>query len=269
MKRALSILVLLAVLLGGSLTLAPVARPAGLRRWAEDAMASHRHALWHLVHEVCVVNRKTTGAPAPCSAVNLVAGYAVLKDIQGPTQYLVIPTAPVSGIESPSLLMASSPNYWLDAWRARRWLVLRVGHPVPRWGVGLAVNSQPGRSQDQLHIHLDCVRADVNQVLARREATIGEQWSTLRIGPGGFRYRVRWVDAADLSSSNLFALVADGDRLARADMGQETMALIGAQRPDGAPGFFLLADHADPDNGDFAGAEELLDHSCAQFRRAG
>ncbi len=268
MKRAPSILGLIAILLGGSLALAPVARPAGLKHWAEDAMSSHRHALWHIVHEVCVVNAKATGAPAPCSAVNLQAGFAVLKDIQGPTQYLVIPTAPVSGIESPSLLSPNSPNYWLDAWRAKRWLVRRVGRPVPRWGVGLAVNSQPGRSQDQLHIHLDCVRADVSQLLAAHEATIGEHWSMLRVGPGGFRYRVRWIAATDLSRLNPFALVAASDPLARADMGQETMALIGAQRPDGAAGFILLVDRADLDGGDVGGAEELLDHRCAQFRNA-
>ena len=269
MKRALSILGLIVVLLGGSLALAPTARPEGLRGWAEDAMTSHRHALWHLVHEVCVVNRKTTGASAPCSAVNLQAGYAVLKDIQGPTQYLIIPTVPVSGIESPSLLAPDSPNYWLDAWRSRRWLVRRVGRPVPRWGVGLAVNSQPGRSQDQLHIHLDCVRPEVIQILAQHEATIGEKWSLLKAKPGGFRYHVRWIDGADLARLNLFALVAASDPLAKADMGQETMALIGAQRPDGTPGFFLLADRANPDKGDIGGAEEMLDHHCSQFLHAG
>lgn len=269
MKRALSILVLVGLLLGGSILVAPIARPASLKHWAEDAMSTHRHALWHIVHDLCEPNARATGAAAPCTAVNLQAGYAVLKDIQGPTQYLVIPTAQVSGIESPSLLQPDSPNYWRDAWRARLWLEKKVGRPVPRWGVGLAVNSQPGRSQDQLHIHLDCVRADVSQVLARRAAAIGDRWSSLTVGPGHYRYRVRWIGGADLGDRDPFSLLAEADPVARADMGQETLAVIGAQRPDGRTGFILLADRADLNGGDIGGAEELLDHSCGQFLRAG
>ena len=197
MKRALSILALVSLLLGGSILTAPIARPAGLRHWAEDAMSTHRQALWHIVHDLCEPSARAIGAPAPCTAVNLQAGFAVLKDIQGPTQYLIIPTARVSGIESPDLLQPDGPNYWRDAWRARRWLEKKVGRPVPRWGVGLAVNSQSGRSQDQLHIHLDCVRADVSDVLAKHQAAIGDRWSKLTVGPGHYRYRVRWIGGAD------------------------------------------------------------------------
>jgi CDP-diacylglycerol pyrophosphatase len=44
------------------------------------------------------------GDPAPCALVDLrerdAKGYVVLKDLVGATQYLLIPTARVSGIES-------------------------------------------------------------------------------------------------------------------------------------------------------------------------
>jgi hypothetical protein len=37
--------------------------------------------------------------------------------------------------------------------------------PIPRDVVGLAINSQKARSQNQLHIHIDCVMAEVIQSL--------------------------------------------------------------------------------------------------------
>jgi CDP-diacylglycerol pyrophosphatase len=50
--------------------------------------------------------------------------------------------------------------------------------------------------------------------------------------------------------------------LADREMGAWTLALIGAVGPDGAPGFYLLADRADPASGDRGSAEELRDHAC-------
>ncbi|MET0331942.1 MAG: CDP-diacylglycerol diphosphatase, partial [Dyella sp.] len=43
-------------------------------------------------------------------------GYAILKDHHGPAQYLLIPTARITGIESPLLLRAGAPNYFAAAW---------------------------------------------------------------------------------------------------------------------------------------------------------
>ena len=40
------------------------------------------------------------------------------------------------------------------------------------------------------------------------------------------------------------------------------LVLVGAVRSDGAPGFYLLADRADPARGDKASGEELQDHDC-------
>ena len=38
--------------------------------------------------------------------------YAVLKDLHGNTRFLLLPTDPISGIESPALLQPGAPNYW-------------------------------------------------------------------------------------------------------------------------------------------------------------
>src|SRR5579872_4100449 len=125
------------------------ARSALISKLMDKTVAAHPNALWHIVHSLCTVDMKTSGHPAPCTAVNLSVGYAVLKDIQGDTQYLVIPTARVAGIESPALLGDSSPNYWQAAWSARRYFEASAHAQVPRDDIGLAVNSALARTQDQ------------------------------------------------------------------------------------------------------------------------
>ena len=90
-------------------------------------VGADRQALWHVVHDLCVTNQRTSGNPAPCEEVHLARGepddgYAVLKDLLGRTQYLLIPTRRLDGIESPELLAADAPNYWRDAWVARTYV---------------------------------------------------------------------------------------------------------------------------------------------------
>ena len=56
----------------------------------EDAAAGHGNALWHIVHGLCTRDMRNSGNPAPCVSVDFAGGYAVLKDIQGKTQYLLM-----------------------------------------------------------------------------------------------------------------------------------------------------------------------------------
>jgi CDP-diacylglycerol pyrophosphatase len=67
------------------------------------------------------------GCPQKCVDVDPSGGFAVLKDINGIAQYLLIPTARVGGIESPDLLTPGSPNYWRAAWEARRFVEAKLG----------------------------------------------------------------------------------------------------------------------------------------------
>jgi CDP-diacylglycerol pyrophosphatase len=71
-------------------------------------------ALWTIVSGQCVPDQLTTGAPAPCALVDLDGGesrgYAVLKDLVGATQFLLIPTGRIAGIESPQVLAPDAPN---------------------------------------------------------------------------------------------------------------------------------------------------------------
>jgi len=229
--------------------------------WAENAAATHGNALWHIVHELCTPDMKTSGSPAPCVTVDLKAGYAVLKDIQGKTHYLLIPTARVTGIESPMLLAPGSPNYWAAAWDASKLVQPRIGRPVPREDIGLAVNSMNGRTQNQLHIHIDCLHARVRDALKQDERKIGAAWTTVVLGRYHHHYRAKWLAGAELGARDPFKILAGTDPAARADMGDETLAVVGASRPNGAPGFVLLSDPGDGTPNDQGAAEELLDHS--------
>jgi len=89
---------------------------------AGRAQAADPDALWKIVHGKCVPHVAAGEGPAPCGLVDLAGGYAVLKDIRGATQFLLIPTARITGIESPEILAPDAPNYWQEAWEARRFV---------------------------------------------------------------------------------------------------------------------------------------------------
>ena len=94
------------------------------------------NALWSIVHDQCVPDQETSGDPAPCSLVDLDAGerhgYATLKDLVGATQFLVIPTDRISGIESPTLLEPGATNYFAAGWDASSFVDARAGVDIPR-----------------------------------------------------------------------------------------------------------------------------------------
>lgn len=244
---------------GAFILLAGVLAPIGA------APAADPSTLWRIVHEGCVPDEEQYKTPTPCVFVDLsegeARGYVVLKDIKGATQYLVLPTARVPGIESPVLLAADAPNYLADAWAARRFVLAHAAKPLPREDLSLAVNSVYGRTQNQLHVHVDCVRADVRDALARRRAEIGDTWQPFPAPLAGHSYVARRLLSPDLAGVNPFVLVADAAPDARQHMDLYTLFLAGATFA-GKPGFVLLADRADPPR-DFASSEELQDHACA------
>ncbi|VEB45713.1 CDP-diacylglycerol pyrophosphatase [Chromobacterium violaceum] len=135
------------------------------------------------------------GLPGPCAEVKLQQGVAVLKDRNGPLQYLLIPTDKVSGIESPRLLGDDVPAYWRAAWQARRYLDARRGQPLPRLALSLAINSEYGRSQNQLHIHISCTDPTVRQQVDDLADGLKRRWRQLPVELKGHAYWARRVDA--------------------------------------------------------------------------
>jgi CDP-diacylglycerol pyrophosphatase len=225
-----------------------------------------RDALWGLVHEECVPDQLHSHDPRPCVQVDLhdgiEKGFAVLKDMRGVTQFLLIPTARVPGIESPAVWASGAPNYFADAWEARKYIDEALHRTLPRDDVGLAINSIAGRSQDQLHIHVDCIRSDLQETLRQHQASMGSQWAPLDVSFAGHHYLVMWVPGESLGSNNPFRLLAQGLPGAEKNMGDRTLVVVGYTRTDGAAGFVLLEDQVNRGNQDFAHGEDLLDHSC-------
>ncbi len=224
--------------------------------------AADRGALWMVVHGLCVTDEMRIHSPAPCVEVNLASGeetgWAILKDLFGKTQFLLIPTRRLAGVESPLVGTSALPNYWRAAWSARGLVSERAKKELPRDAIGMAINAANARTQDQLHIHLDCIRADVREALMSPAAKITTQWADLRLG--GRTYRARRIEGAE-PAPDPFALLAADARASGQQMEEETLAVIGAKLADGKDGFILLSDRSA--TAGVAHAESLLDHTCA------
>lgn len=225
------------------------------------------NVLWRIVHDKCVPSQKQANSPAPCDRVDIgqgeEQGYAVLKDLKGDLQYLLIPTGKVTGIESTVLLDAKASDYWGEAWKARSFMSKKHGSEVPRDTVALAINSQKGRSQNQLHIHISCVRKDVRYLLGRKQNEIGSSWSELAGGVSGHPYLARWIEGSEMVGVYPFRKLAEEVSSARENMGDYTIAVVGAKLANGKEGFYLLAGKADPSIGIEGSAEDdVQDHEC-------
>ena len=223
-------------------------------------------ALWSIISAQCLPGQLQRHDPSPCAKVSLdggqAHGFVLLKDREGVAQYLLLPTAKITGIEDPAVLAAGAANYFDRAWDERQVVPQRLGRPLDRTELSVAVNSIYGRSQDQLHLHIDCLDKDVAAALRRLVVPHDDAWPTHKVTLDGHPYRIRWLAADRLASANPFQLLIQSFPDARHAMGAWTIALVGAVGPAGEPGFYLLADRVDPAAGDRASAEELQDHAC-------
>jgi CDP-diacylglycerol pyrophosphatase len=216
-------------------------------------------ALRQIVQDQCVINWTQHKDPAPCERVFLAdakssnSGYAVLADRKGGGHYLLIPTQTMAGIESGELLDPDTPNYFAEAWRGRDLITKFVGHEVPRTAVALAVNTAHARTQNQFHIHIECLRQDVFDSLHAAADKVSDIWSPVNVA--GSTYQALKIPDSGLDGSNPFELVASMSSDAKHHMGNYTLIVAGMQYKSG-PGFILLT-------GTGPTGELLLDSSCA------
>lgn len=213
-----------------------------------------RGALWHVVGNLCLPMQETFGVPFPCLKVDEKRGFVVIRAPYDETRLLIVPTMRIEGIESSSLKQTA--NLWLIAWEERNRVASRARRPLEWRDIGMAINSQPMRAQDQLHIHVDCVDERLKQALALHGADISNQWSKLDLRPWADEYIVKAIGVAELDQ-DLFKLVADQVPGARSRMGLQTIAVVGHVDENGRPGFVVLV------NSNGGHAAELLDRQCS------
>ncbi|HEY1942439.1 MAG TPA: CDP-diacylglycerol diphosphatase [Roseiarcus sp.] len=231
---------------------------------AASPARADRMALWTIVHGQCVPHVEAGQGPKPCERVDIEEGeskgFALLKDLHGVAQYLAIPTSRVTGIEDAQILAPDAPNYFAYAWANRDAVEAKLGHALPREAVGVSINSEFSRSQDQLHLHIDCMDKEVAAALEEYKPSLDDQWRVMTVALKGRRYWARRLDSVDLAAAAPFRLLADGLPGAKDHMGAETLIAVGAEFA-GKPGFILLADQAELTGGGHA--EDLQDHDCA------
>ncbi len=215
-------------------------------------------ALWQVVHKLCLPMHATLGVSLPCLAVDEERGFVVIRAPGDATRIIVVPTARTEGIESPSLLRDDAPNFWAYAWGERQWVVSAARRPLGWDDIGMAINSRPARTQDQMHIHVDCLDVRLKKALAGAKLS-SQRWTPLNLRPWGF-YRAKRLPENGLER-NLFQTVAKEIPGAQTNMALQTIAVAGVTDEKGERGFVLL------ENGVGGSAEDLLDHQCRAERR--
>ncbi|KOC87982.1 CDP-diacylglycerol diphosphatase [Winslowiella iniecta] len=221
------------------------------------AFSFHKNsdALWQIVSQQCVPGQQQ-GNPAPCERVDIAQGYVTFKDRNGPLQYLLMPVARITGVESPLLLDAHTANFFFQSWQERELLAKKRGAPVSDSAISLAINSEYGRTQNQLHIHISCLRSDVRQQLDQLAPSLDEQWQPATVM--NHAYLIRTLTREQLAQESVFMRLAGEVPGARGQMGKYGLAL--AMLPDGR--LALMATERNWLKLNRASAEEIQDHSC-------
>ncbi|ESZ25388.1 CDP-diacylglycerol diphosphatase [Mesorhizobium sp. L2C067A000] len=220
---------------------------------------AHRNALWQVV-QTCAFAAAHLGSAFPCEEVVLPKqggpGSALIKSPRFRTEFLLMPLAAVAGIESPPVREEDSAQLWHRAWEVRNRVSASLGRYLPRTAVALAVNSRTARSQDQFHIHVDCLAASVEKKLASTGPKTEGPWQLFPLALMGKRYWIKAVDRPDLAATNVAGIVAAGLPQARRAMHRVNIVVVGAELAHARPGFYILA------NWEHSAAERLLDHDC-------
>jgi CDP-diacylglycerol pyrophosphatase len=226
---------------------------------ADLAPNAGRDAYQQIVQNQCVTNWLQHNNPSPCEKVFLAdtkadsIGYALLADPDGGAHYLLIPTQTMTSTDSGELLDPNLPNYFAEAWHSRDLLSKFIGHEVPRTDVGLVVTTPATRTQNQFHIHIECLRQDVADSLKATADKVTDVWSPVTVA--GFPFQAVRLSVQGLEVASPFELVANLSPDARHHVGNYTLVIAGVQYQSG-PGFIILT-------GTGPSGDLLLDSGCA------
>ncbi|WP_157952963.1 CDP-diacylglycerol diphosphatase [Limnobaculum parvum] len=228
---------------------------------------SHSNELWKIVSEQCIPHQQLSISTAsPCIDVVLTPetkrGYAIFKDRKGPLHFLLIPTAKIDGIESKELQQPDSTDYLYQAWMARYYLAQQVGKPISREMVSLAVNSAYGRSQEQLHIHIACIKPEIQAQLGSQMDTFSEKWSSVPYGINNHHYIARTLTESQLREVSPFQRVAMEVSDAADNMEKYGLALVAYTGHNNMPMYLLLANRLDIFGMNVGHTSDIQDYQC-------
>lgn len=216
---------------------------------------SHRDVLWRIVNERCGTSLDQSHS---CLVVNRKAGFVVLRDLNGPVQTLLIPTAKITGIEDPELLDPSAKNYFADAWANRAILNQENRRLIDPKYLSFSVNSFYGRTQDQLHIHSSCLNTTVYALINRYRNHIGSAWTTLPEKIFGHTYIAQKIKLADLNLVQPFQQLKAYTLENHTELSNYGLAMVSAEDGD----IILLATEINLLEWNFGSIEEIQDTYC-------
>jgi CDP-diacylglycerol pyrophosphatase len=193
----------------------------------------------------------------PDKGNNAPPGVAILRSPWSTTHTLVVPTQPIVGIEAPELLKAPAETYWQAAVAARRFVVSAAHSRIRTDQIGLAVNSKGSRTQDQLHIHVDCARGDVLSALRAHDQEFTNEWRLLHSWVDKTRFFGLRIPADAMASTNIFERLMHLPGY-RKDLSSVSAAVFSAGPAARSDSFYVLAIW-----GPGSQTERLLDHACA------
>ena len=230
------------------------------------AHAGDRNRLWPVVR-TCASAYRMMGVAFPCLKVDLPGGvldkgYAVLRPLKS-DDLILSPTHQSPGVEDPFLQSPEAPNYFAAAWAARSFLKGPDGNPPRREEVALIVNSEGSRSQDQLHIHIGCLRPDARRYLDEAALRM-PLYDWTRVGPvlpGQVYFGVR-VKESDFEQLNPFRIAAHGFVGAAENPGRLMVMVVGARVRDEDDLLILAFFEGVSGALRHVGAEALMDRSC-------
>ena len=222
-------------------------------------------ALWLVTQDLCQPNYHYRRDPAPCQQIyqppGSGQGFSVLQNPRYQYHFILVPTQAMAGIESIALSRPGRTDYFGYAWLMRYRLMAAYGADVPEDKLGMAINSAWGRSQNQLHIHLTCLREDVRRQLQAERPYINEQWRPLPDRLLNHTYYARRVMQPAAMGIYPIASVARYFQLSPPQLAEYGVALIPTTF-SGEKGFILLTTRRGWDKGNRASVESLLDKRC-------
>ncbi|MEH2464340.1 CDP-diacylglycerol diphosphatase [Nostoc sp.] len=221
-----------------------------------------RDLLWNKVQK-CIGNQQEIHKPEPCLSVDINNKYVVANGNK-PVDYLLVPTDKISGIEASQISQLSSRNYWQYAWEKatdKDYIRSKAPQAKNREQIGLAINSKQARRQDQLHIHMSCIKKIVSDELEKGEKTseITDRFKSQKyMNLEGNNYSIRLLKNDSLSNkNNPFFLVKEF--VGQTKMEEQSIAVVGRKQG----GFYILKTQSDAQSGYKAVAEKLLDEDCS------